>query len=103
MKPALKFITVYISLSAVLGGLAWLQSFPTRPTSWLSWVLLFALIVPITFAAEFVGELIFSNPFNQAVERHTKNKNFSWLRIFAGVMLMLFVFAALFGLSRLYA
>lgn len=55
MKPALRFAAVYVVLSAVLGGLALLQSFPARPTSWVGWLLLFALVLPVTVAAEFVG------------------------------------------------
>jgi hypothetical protein len=102
MKPALRFVAAYVLLSAVLGGLALLQSFPARPTSWVGWLLLFALVVPVTIAAEFVGEVIFRNPVSQAVERCTKEKSFSWLRILVGLVVMLVVFAALFGLSRLF-
>ncbi|UCU98042.1 hypothetical protein [Acidovorax radicis] len=103
MKPAPKFVAAYVLLSAVLGGLALLQSFPARPTSWVGWLLLFALAVPVTIAAEFVGELIFRNPVSQAVERRTKEKSFSWLRILAGLVLMLVVFAAVFCLGQLLA
>ena len=102
MKPALRFVVAYVLLSSVLGGLALLQSFPTRPTSWGGWLLLFALVVPVTIAAEFVGELIFRNPVSQAVERCTKGKGFSWLRILVGLVLMLFVLAAAFGISQLF-
>jgi hypothetical protein len=77
MKPALRFAAYYVLLSAVLGGLALLQSYPAMPTSWLGWSLLFALVIPATVTAEFVGELIFRNPFSRAVERRTKDEAFS--------------------------
>lgn len=103
MKPALRFVAAYVLLSAVLGGLALLQSFPARPTSRVGWLMLFALVVPVAIAAEFVGELIFRNPVSQAVERRTKDKCFSWLRILVGLVLMLLVFAAVFGVGQLFA
>jgi hypothetical protein len=67
------------------------------------WLLLFALVVPITIGAEFVGELIFRNPVSQAVERHTKDKSFSWLRILVGLLLMLPALAIVFVLGRLFS
>jgi hypothetical protein len=103
VKPALRFVAAYVLLSAVLGGLALLQSFPARPSSWVGWLLLFALALPVTIAAEFVGELVFRNPVSQAVERRTKHKGFSSLRVLAGLVVMLVVFAAVFGISRLFA
>jgi len=101
MKSALKFAATYVALSAVLGGLALLQSFPARPASWGGWLLLFALVIPVTIATEYLGEGIFRNPVSQAVERHTKDKRFSLLRILVGLVLMLIVFAAVFGLGQL--
>ncbi len=103
MKPALRFAATCVLLSAVLGGLALLQSFPARPSSWVGWLLLFALVVPVTIAAEFVGELVFRNPVSQAVESRTKDQSFSWLRILAGLVVMLVVFAAVFAFGRLFA
>jgi hypothetical protein len=102
MKTALRFFAAYVLLSAVFGGLALIQSFPDRPTSWVGWLLLFMFVLPVTMAAEFVGELIFDrNPVIQAVERRTKAKRFSWLRVLTALTLTLLVFAAVFGLSRL--
>lgn len=103
MKPALRFFAAYVLVSAVLGGLALLQSFPARPTSWVGWLLLFTLVVPVTIAAEFVGELLLRNPFTRAVDRRTKDKSFSWLRVLVGLVIMLVVVAAVFGLGRLFA
>jgi hypothetical protein len=87
----------------VLGGVAVLQSFPARPLSWLGWLQLFALVVPVTIAAEFVGELIFRNPVGQVVELRTKDKSLSWLRILVGLAVMLFVFSVVFVVGRLFA
>ena len=99
MKHALRFAVAYIALSAALGGLALLQSFPARPTSWTGWLLLFALVIPVTVAAEFVGALVFRNPVSQSIERRTKDKSFSWLRILAGLVVMLLVFAVVFAVD----
>ena len=103
MKRALRFSAVYVFLSAVLCCLALLQSFPARPTSWGSSLLLFALVVPVTIVGEAMGEILFRNPLTRAVERRTKDKSFSWLRILASLALMLALLAAVFGLSRLLA
>lgn len=103
MKPALRFAAAYVVLSAVLGGLALLQSFPARPTSLVGWLLLFALVIPVTVAAEFVGAIVFRNPVSQAVERRTKDKGFSWLRILAGLVVMLLVFAVVIALGQVFS
>lgn len=103
MRTVLRFAAAYVVLSAVLGGIALLQSFPGRPTSWVGWLLLFALVIPVTVAAEFVGALIFRNPVSQAVERHTKDKGFSWLRILAGLVVMLLVFAVVLALGQVFS
>lgn len=100
MKPALRYVAAYLVLSAVLAGLALIQSFPDRPSSWVGWLLLLALVAPVTIAAEFLGEVIFRNPVSQAVERRTREKSFSWLRILAGLIVMLAVFASGLGLNR---
>ncbi len=101
MKSALRFAAVYLLISAALGCLALLQNFPERPTSWIGWLLLFALVVPVTIAFEFVGEFIYRNPVSQVVERQTKDRRFSWLRILVGLVLVLVIFAVLFGLGSL--
>lgn len=103
MKPALRFLAAYVLLSALMGGLALLEVSPARPTSWIGWLLLFALIVPVAIAAEFVGELVLGNPITREVERRAKGKSFSWLRVLAALVIMLAVFAAAFGLMRLIA
>ena len=102
MKPALRIAAACALLSAVLGVLALLQSFPARPASCLDWLLLFALALPFTIAAEFVGELIFRSRVSQAVERRTKEKPFSWLRILAALAIMLLVVAVMFFAGQLF-
>ena len=101
MKSALKFVAIYVVLSVLLGGLALLQSFFDRPTSWVGWLAFFALVIPVTIAGEFVGEVVFGNPVSQAVERHTKGQRFSWLRILVGLVVMLILLAAVVGLGQL--
>ena len=99
MNRLLRFAAAYVVLSLVLGGLALVQAFPSRPTSWLGWLALFALVVPVTLAGEFVGELLFRNRLSQAVEQRTQQRTFSWLRIGYVLILFLPLFAGIIGLS----
>jgi uncharacterized membrane protein len=103
MRPALRFVAGYVLLSALLGGVALLLSFPARPTSWPGWLLLLALAVPVAIAAEFLGDFIFRNPVVRAVERRTKDQSFSWLRILVAVPLMFLVFAVVFVIGKFFS
>ena len=103
MKTVFKFLVAYVALSALLMGLKLLLYFPSRPISWSDWLHSFVLIVPLVMALEFLGERMFSNPVSQAVERHTKNQRFSWVRILVNLVVMLMVCAAVLGLYFLFA
>ena len=99
MNRLLRFAAAYVVLSLVLGGLALVQAFPRRPTSWVGGLALFALVVPVTLAGEFVGELLFRNRLSQAVEQRSQQRTFSWLRIGYVLILFLPLFAGIIGLS----
>jgi hypothetical protein len=101
MKNTFRFVLIYVAISAMLGALILLQSFPARPTTWVGWCLLLVLVLPVSLIGEFVGESLFRNPMNQAVERHTRGKSFSWLRIAAGVVLTLIVCAGVVAANLL--
>ncbi|MEO6279932.1 hypothetical protein [Roseateles sp.] len=101
MKSALKFVLAYVLLSCLLGGLSLIQSFPALPTSWLGWLLMFVLVIPITLAGEFLGEVLFRNPVSQFVERRTKHRQFSWLRVLVALAGMLVALGAVLGLGHL--
>jgi hypothetical protein len=94
-----RIATAYVVLSLVLGGLALLQGFPQRPTTWLGWASLFALVLPVTVAGEFVGELLFRNRMSRAVEQRTQQRSFSWLRIAYVLFLFLPLFAGITALG----
>lgn len=99
MNRILRIGTAYVVLSLVLGGLAMLQGFPQRPTTWLGWFALFALALPVTVAGEYVGELLFRNRLSQAVEQRTQQRRFSWLRIAYVLLLFLPLFAGITALA----
>ncbi len=101
MKALLRIAVVYVAISIALGALALLQSFPARPTTWVGWLLLFALALPVTLIGEFVGDALFRNPVSRAVERNTQGQAFSWLRVVMGLALMLFVFATVLAAGLL--
>lgn len=95
MNRLLRIAAAYVVLSLVMGGLALLQGFPQRPTTWLGWALLFALVLPVTVAGELVGEFLFRNRLSQAVEQRTQPHGFSWLRIAYVLLLFLPLFAGI--------
>jgi hypothetical protein len=101
MKSAVKFVLACMLLSCLLGGLTLIQSFPVRPTSWLGWLLLFMLAIPITLAGEFLGDVIFRNPASQAAGRRTRHLQFSWLRVLVALVVTLVALGAVLGLGHL--
>ena len=92
MNRLLRIATAYLVLSLVLGGLALLQGFPQRPNTWLGWGALFALVLPVTVAGEYVCQLLFRNRLSQVVEQRTQQRGFSWLRIAYVLLLFLPLF-----------
>ena len=81
MKSVLRFVAIYFALSAALGAVVLVSSFPARPSSWLGWLGLFVLVIPLTLAGEVVGQSLHRNQIARAVERRTQSKRFSWLRL----------------------
>ncbi len=90
VKPVLRLVVIYIALSLLLGALALLQSFPARPESWVGWLALFALVLPLTLLGELVGEWLRTNHIAESVKRRTITQRFSWRRVsyllFAGLL-----------------
>ena len=97
MKSLLRFATIYIALSTVLGLLALVSSFPARPISAHGWLALFALALPLTLAGEFVGELLHRNRVARAVDERTQGKEISWMRIGYLLCIGLLVAAVVLG------
>lgn len=99
MKTLLRWLATYVLLSAALGGIALLTSFPARPGSWLGWLLLFALIVPLTLVGEGIGELLHRNRIAAAVEQRSRGRGLSWLRIGYMLVVMLALMGAVAGVG----
>ncbi len=81
MKSLLRFAVTYLMLSSVLGVVALVTSFPARPHSWVGWLSLFALALPVTAAGELLGVLLHRNPIASSVNWRTRDRRFSLLRI----------------------
>ena len=103
MKSVLRFVAIYFLLSAVLGAVALVSSFPAWPSSWLGWLGLFALVVPLTLAGELVGESLHRNQIARAVERRTQSKRFSWLRLGYLLAVGLVVVAAVVSINLVFS
>jgi hypothetical protein len=101
MKSLLRFVIAYVLLSGVLGLLALVSSFPARPSSWVGWAVLFALVIPVNLAGELVGEVLHRNRVARAVARRTEGSGFSWLRLAYLLLAGLVIAAALLGVILL--
>jgi hypothetical protein len=101
MKSIVRFVVAYVLLSVVLGLLALVLSFPARPSSWVGWAVLFALVIPVTLAGQYVGELLHLNRVARAVARRTDGSGFSCLRLGYLLVAGLVIAAALVGVSLL--
>lgn len=101
MKRVIKFIGQYITISLLAGAVLLMYSFPEHPKTWRGWTALFGFALPVVVAGEFIGQLLLErNPASRAIERHTKGKSFSWLRIGYFLLLLLIVCAVVVVLSR---
>jgi membrane protease YdiL (CAAX protease family) len=101
MKRVTRFIGQYIAISLLAGAVLLMYSFPEHPKTWQGWVALLGLALPVVVAGEYFGQLLLErNPASQAIERHTKGKSFSWLRIGYFLLLLLIVCAVLVAVSR---
>jgi hypothetical protein len=101
MKSLLRFVVAYVLLSAVLGLLALVSSFSARPSSWVGWALMFAMVIPVTLAGELVGEVLHRNRVARAVAQRTEGSGFSWLRLGYLLLAGLVIAAAVVGVSLL--
>lgn len=77
----LRVLGLYFAFSAVFGAGWLLESYPEHPRAPMAWVILFALAVPVTLIAEFVGHSLFRNPIARGVERRTRGKTISMQRM----------------------
>lgn len=101
MKRVIKFIGQYIAISFLAGAILLMYSFPEHPRNWWGWIALFGFALPVVVAGEYIGQVLLErNPVSQAIERHTKDKSFSWLRIGYFLLLLLVVCAVFMALSR---
>ncbi len=97
----LKFIGQYIAISLLAGAILLIYSFPEHPKTWRGWTALFGFALPVVLAGEYIGQVLLErNPASRAIERYTKGKSFSWLRIGYFLLLLLIVCAVVVVLSR---
>ena len=94
MRTAIKFIGIYIGLSAFLGLMWAILSYPDPPSTPSEWLWVLVLALPAQLACEFLGELAWNNKVTRFVEQKTAAKSFSLVRVLYGVFLLL-VFAGL--------
>lgn len=100
----LRFIGIYLLLSLAV-VLSWLVGdfifgAIRFPTSWLGWILLFLLALPIQIIGEWVGDwFLTKNRLAQHIEEKTSSQQFSVLRIFYGLITLLLVFGLIVGLT----
>ena len=69
MSALLRFIAIYVGVSAVLAVIALASVWPHRPGSWVGWMVLFVLALPLTLALEYTGDWLFRNRIAQEAER----------------------------------
>jgi hypothetical protein len=102
LRRALTFLGIYVAVSAIATLFLLLILFPDHPNSWLGWLVLFIVAVPIILVGEGIGKFLYGNPLARAVDAKTAKRSFSWLRIsFMLVSMLLFVALELVALRWL--
>jgi len=90
-----RFFAFYF-LIAVLAAVALLIPLcPWHPWSVRSWIMYIALALPVMVVGEWVGDRLLSNPLSDVVERRTRGRRFSWVRVAYVVSLTLVVVGGL--------
>jgi membrane protease YdiL (CAAX protease family) len=89
----IRFIVLYMFISAIATALLLLQIWPHRPTSLRGWIVLVVIAVPVTVIAEWFGDWLLRNRLSSAVDRATKHSKFSWARIFYVLVVVMVVIA----------
>lgn len=86
-----------------MAAVLWLVfAFPWHPKSPLGWALLFLLALPMTLAGEFVGDKLLNSRPGRYVEKKTKHKSFSCLRIVYVLAVSLTAISAVVGFVLLW-
>ncbi|MFO1401723.1 MAG: hypothetical protein U1F30_11025 [Steroidobacteraceae bacterium] len=102
MKRLAQFTVVYLALSAVAAVGLLVSTFPWRPHTGLGWAVLFLAALPALLAIEWSGTLLSQrNRVAEAVERRTRGKAFSWLRVGFQLCALLLVVTAVFAATIL--
>lgn len=101
VRKLARFLAVYLGLSAFLGGVFVVLSWPNLPSTQAQWLAAFLLALPIQIAGELLGSCLWENKLARFVDDATAHKSLSLLRIGYGVFaLLLFIgviFAAAYG------
>ena len=102
MLRLLKFLGLYVALTFAASFGMLVFAFPHYPKTLVGWAAFFLLALPITLVGEAVEERLWRNRVAQAIERRTEGQSFSWLRIAYGFLIMLALFAVVWGLALFF-
>jgi polyferredoxin len=100
MARLLKIIVAYIALSAIAAVFILIGLFPWHPITAGGWGLLLVLALPLTIVGELIGEALWRNRLAQAVEKKTKERSLSGLRILYALVVMLLLFSFVFAVAQ---
>jgi hypothetical protein len=95
MTRLLRFVAIYLLVAGAAAVLLLIPLWPWRPSSTQGWALYALLALPIVIAGEWIGDRVLDNRLSRAVDRATRQHQFSWFRIAYLLVLTL----ALIGLA----
>lgn len=81
LKSLLRFVMVYLIVSAFASIALLADTWPYHPTSLPAWSFLFVVAIPVTVVGEWLAEGVLNNPVSASVERRTRQTAFSWTRV----------------------
>jgi hypothetical protein len=95
-KQIVRFLWIYFFVSIFATAALPIDTWPHHPTSILTWVLLFAISLPVTLLGEWLGDGLMDNPLTVSIERGTRGSKLSWARIayFVAMLVLLAICAA---------
>jgi len=97
LRSLLRFIGLYLGLTAAAALALSLVAWPHRPASLRGWIVFFVAALPVIAIGDWLGSRLSRNQLSARVERATRGLGFSWIRVFYFLLLViLFVVACVF-------
>jgi hypothetical protein len=81
MTRLLRFVAIYLLVAGAAALLLLIPLWPWRSSSPQGWALYAILALPIMIAGEWIGDKVLHNRLSRAVDRATRQRQFSWFRI----------------------